>query len=167
MAKPSSGDYARKLQDPRWQKRRLEILEKAGWECENCGNASKTLHVHHKHYEWGRDPWEYPDENLECLCSECHEQVGMLQKALKREISGLSSAMLDRTLGYIRGLREHWDYCLAEDDKKILVENHEQAMGLADCFGCDVDDVISLVGSGYYVTARELDENSRLAKKKA
>lgn len=48
--------YLELLKDPRWQKRRLEILERDGWECQNCGGKDKTLHVHHKRYR-GK-PWE-------------------------------------------------------------------------------------------------------------
>lgn len=46
---------------PKWQKKRLKILELAGFECERCGAKNKTLHVHHKYYEKGLKPWEYPD----------------------------------------------------------------------------------------------------------
>jgi hypothetical protein len=38
--------YADLLKDPRWQKKRLEVLESNGWACEACGSATKTLHVH-------------------------------------------------------------------------------------------------------------------------
>jgi len=39
--------YRRKLADPRWQKKRLEILERDGFECNSCGDSSTELHVHH------------------------------------------------------------------------------------------------------------------------
>ena len=31
------------------------------------------LHVHHKRYEAGRDPWDYPNDALAALCGRCHE----------------------------------------------------------------------------------------------
>lgn len=64
--------YSEKLKDPRWQKKRLEVLERAGWKCQCCGDEGSTLHVHHLVYIKG-DPWESPDDTLECLCEECHE----------------------------------------------------------------------------------------------
>ena len=67
-------DYKKQYLDPRWQKKRLEILEKANWQCEICGNKDKTLHVHHKSYISGRDVWDYPDEDLMCLCEDCHKK---------------------------------------------------------------------------------------------
>jgi len=68
----ATNSYFVKLQDPRWQKKRLEALEKAGWHCENCGNSDETLHVHHKQYFKGREPWEYELGQLSVLCKTCH-----------------------------------------------------------------------------------------------
>lgn len=69
MTKP----YWQKLQDPRWQRKRLEILNLAQFKCEDCKDDDETLTVHHSYYEKGKEPWEYPDESLHCLCSGCHE----------------------------------------------------------------------------------------------
>lgn len=68
--------YAEKFKDPRWQKKRLEILERDGFSCVLCGTEKITLHVHHGYYERGFDPWEYESETLWTLCEECHEGVG-------------------------------------------------------------------------------------------
>jgi hypothetical protein len=64
--------YKKLLKDPRWQKKRLKVLERAGWECERCGDSKSELHVHHTFYD-GRKPWKYPKSSLECLCKSCHE----------------------------------------------------------------------------------------------
>jgi len=65
--------YADKLKDPRWQKRRLAIMERDGWQCANCHEAKMTLAVHHRIYYEGRDPWEYDDGLLVTLCERCHD----------------------------------------------------------------------------------------------
>lgn len=65
--------YREMLLDPRWQKKRLEILEKHEWSCDSCQSTEKTLHVHHKVYWPGCAPWEYGSGWLAVLCSECHE----------------------------------------------------------------------------------------------
>lgn len=64
--------YSELLLDPRWQKRRLEVLQNSDWECKSCYAKDSTLHVHHKHYVQGRDPWEYEDSQLVVLCDDCH-----------------------------------------------------------------------------------------------
>jgi hypothetical protein len=48
-------------------------MNRDGWKCVVCGEAEKTLSVHHKYYEQGKDPWDYPDESLVTLCEFCHD----------------------------------------------------------------------------------------------
>ena len=66
--------YIEKLQDPRWQKKRLEILSRDKFECQCCGDTETTLHVHHLLYKRGLDPWEYDERELVTLCKNCHEE---------------------------------------------------------------------------------------------
>lgn len=84
-------NYVEKLKDPRWQKKRLEILERDNWTCQCCLSTESTLHVHHKIYE-KCDPWEYDDKYLTTLCDECHfAEPVILTEALSRltsEIKG-------------------------------------------------------------------------------
>jgi hypothetical protein len=65
--------YADKLKDPRWQKKRLEILDNRGWACELCCDKSQTLHVHHTTYLPNKEPWEYDNLHLRVLCEDCHD----------------------------------------------------------------------------------------------
>lgn len=67
--------YADKLRDPRWQKKRLKILEYAEWRCQICGAKNRTLHVHHSYYLRGKEPWQYPDGSLIAACEQCHEKI--------------------------------------------------------------------------------------------
>lgn len=64
--------YAEKLKDPRWQKKRLEIMARDGFMCHKCGSTTNTLHVHHMLYHPGKEPWEAPDCDLVTLCEWCH-----------------------------------------------------------------------------------------------
>lgn len=74
--------YSEKLKDPRWQKKRLEVLTRDEWRCRSCGCEDKTLHVHHHHYTRGQ-PWDTPIELLSALCDECHEKRHGLEKEAK------------------------------------------------------------------------------------
>jgi hypothetical protein len=73
--------YAKKLQNPLWQKKRLEILQRDGFKCLHCGCNDKELHVHHRWYQFGKDIWDYPDTCFETLCFECHEYIEMCIKS--------------------------------------------------------------------------------------
>lgn len=81
--------YFEKLKDPRWQKLRLLRLERSEWQCELCCDSESTLHVHHKHYFKGREPWEYDIEQLAVLCAECHESQHEAPDLLMEVVSRL------------------------------------------------------------------------------
>lgn len=68
-----SSEYAQKLKDPRWQKKRLEILERDNWSCQICHDSDSTLVVHHRKYLPNIDPWDYPNDLLVTLCEGHHE----------------------------------------------------------------------------------------------
>lgn len=65
--------YSEKLKDPRWQRRRLEIMQRDGFHCMDCGSEDCSLNVHHLHYLSGKSPWEYPEELLLTVCEDCHK----------------------------------------------------------------------------------------------
>jgi len=66
--------YQEKLKDPRWQKKRLEIMERDGWQCQHCKDKLSTLTVHHIYYLGYIDPWEYDDHMMTTLCDKCHNE---------------------------------------------------------------------------------------------
>lgn len=78
--------YHQKRQDPRWQKRRLEIMSAANFKCEECDSADDTLSVHHSHYFKDTEPWDYPASLLHCLCDGCHVERQNVEESLKIEM---------------------------------------------------------------------------------
>lgn len=78
--------YQEKLKDPRWQKKRLLILQRDNWMCQSCSATDITLHVHHKAYKRGQEPWDYPDEWLLTLCEGCHLQETELREAYESDL---------------------------------------------------------------------------------
>ena len=82
--------YSTLLKDPRWQKRRLEILQRDEWRCQSCLDSEATLHVHHRWYEDGKKPWEYDDDALVTLCEACHDEE---YKNRRHEESTLARAL--------------------------------------------------------------------------
>ena len=63
--------YSQKLREPRWQRKRLEILSRDNWTCKFCYSTEKNLQVHHVVYR-KIDPWDYPDYLYQTLCEDCH-----------------------------------------------------------------------------------------------
>lgn len=69
----SKEEYFKKFKDPRWQKRRLEIMNRDEFACRECNSEENTLNVHHIVYcKEYKNPWDYPDELLITLCERCH-----------------------------------------------------------------------------------------------
>lgn len=79
--------YSEKLQDPRWQRKRLEIMEKAGFKCELCECSDEMLQIHHGYYDRRLDPWQYDNETLWCLCKGCHMEVQASQTRAQKQLA--------------------------------------------------------------------------------
>lgn len=96
------------LKDPRWQKKRLEIMKRDNFTCQHCGSVTTTLHVHHLYYKKGLMPWEYDNDALITLCQECHKQTHKRRNKRKNE----SDLVLYRSLLH--------DKRLTSNDKILL-----------------------------------------------
>jgi hypothetical protein len=128
--------YSELLRDPRWQKKRLEILQRDRWSCMACGDATKTLHVHHKVYSKGAMPWEYEDRLLVTLCAGCHEGEEEKKLSLYESIGRLPTGMLD----VIRGMVD--TVVASTEETSVRAEGYEHAQGIASVLGCPTQAVI-------------------------
>jgi 5-methylcytosine-specific restriction endonuclease McrA len=75
----NKAEYTGLLLNPRWQRRRLEIMKRDNFSCLLCQNPNDTLHVHHLDYIDGLKPWEYEDYFLITTCEECHKWLHSLR----------------------------------------------------------------------------------------
>lgn len=70
--------YSSLLEKREWGAKRVVILARDNYTCTHCGaheGPGVQLHVHHKHYIYGLDPWEYKDTELVTLCERCHSEL--------------------------------------------------------------------------------------------
>lgn len=88
-------NYLQKLKDPRWQKKRLEILNRDEFACRFCYDTKSTLHVHHLQYSG--EPWEAKSEHLITLCEDCHESESTTRKVYE------DALLKELKLSYFRG----------------------------------------------------------------
>lgn len=70
--------------DPRWQKVRLQVMERDFFKCKCCGATDRELQVHHLVYEKGKRIWESNPSDLLTLCHHCHEQTEMYVTLMRR-----------------------------------------------------------------------------------
>lgn len=64
-------NYSEKLKSPKWQRKRLEVLNRDNFKCCSCGDEETELHVHHLKYNG--EPYDAPVEDLQTLCKHCHK----------------------------------------------------------------------------------------------
>ena len=117
MKRKAESDWAAKYRDPRWQKMRLQIMERDGFACRHCGKSEGvTLNVHHSYYEAGRNPWEYEEDTLVTWCEECHKKRHEAAKWMARDMANMTREEIN---GVIDTLRHYKGFF------KVMFENRE------------------------------------------
>lgn len=72
----TTNEFFEQYKDPRWQKKRLKIMERDEFMCISCQDSDNTLNVHHRVlYRKDTKPWEYEDDELITLCEDCHKEL--------------------------------------------------------------------------------------------
>lgn len=79
-------NYSEQLKSPMWQKKRLEIMQRDNFTCQDCGDTESQLQVHHKSYAYNKMAWEYENDNLITLCEDCHSLITDIKKVIKSKI---------------------------------------------------------------------------------
>lgn len=115
--------YWQKLKDPRWQRKRLDVMKREEFTCELCGSKERTLNVHHGYYRKAADPWEYETDTLHCLCEECHEDIQNLTAEIQRAIAFIPIGKLSSILGIMATL-VNFDEATISKIEMDVVEMH-------------------------------------------
>ena len=133
--------YWEKLQDPRWQKKRLEAMQLKEFACEICGNKELNLHVHHKEYFKYLEPWQYHNSQLAILCEDCHTEFHHSVDALKMMCSYIPMEKRRMLAIFIGGLLNYTyesvlNTCQMED-QKTLKSLYKKGMTARKAFGVE------------------------------
>lgn len=107
--------------DTRWQKKRMAILERDEYKCRWCfaEGDGVTLEIHHAYYTPNAKPWEYPDEHLISLCSDCHKEMRETQRKLSIALLQYDINTKNLLL-YLSGLDQIYLTSLAEIDVNLV-----------------------------------------------
>lgn len=87
--------YSEKLKHPKWQKKRLEILQRDNFTCVLCGDKETELQINHLKYTG--EPYDAPNKDLETLCKHCHA----LKHYAKEEIHCVYKIKKDESISII------------------------------------------------------------------
>lgn len=116
--------YKEKLTDPRWQKKRLEILERDNFTCQLCKSQKKTLTIHH--FSYSKNPWDVQNQSLLTLCFDCHKKVQIGQEAIIISIKELISRNYNpESLGCIFNILDILYNTDLKDMHKIIKSIHD------------------------------------------
>jgi hypothetical protein len=133
-------DYKEQLKSPKWQKKRLDIMQRDNFTCQICGTTEKQLHVHHLKYEPGCNIWEYFDSHLITLCDDCHRKEhghGFEDHSIENALyelrqSGYTNFEISSLLIQLIDGNDSLLLQLAKDYKECgLVEEHDSIMRLS------------------------------------
>lgn len=110
--------YFEKLKHPKWQKKRLEIMNRDNFKCRCCLHSEKTLNVHHIFYDKKyKNPWDYPNELLVTMCEDCHAiehelNIEIIGSCIVKELIELSNYPLSQ----INCISDEIEYNIKEED---------------------------------------------------
>lgn len=131
MTKPKytrkPNEFFAKYKHPKWQEKRLKVMDEAGFKCLICGDKDSTLNVHHISYLKNRDPWEYENNELVCLCEGCHAEMHATEDRLKEALH------LYKVFSYqtVQGLEELIGYLTAStQDGPFRIKAHDDDLWL-------------------------------------
>ena len=66
-------NYSGQLNDPRWKKKRVEILIRDKHKCRICNYFGSKVNIHHLKYSGMA--WDVSNDDLITLCNDCHSKL--------------------------------------------------------------------------------------------
>ena len=133
--------YSDKLKSPKWQKKRLEIMSRDKFTCKKCGDTESQLHVHHKEYIDGNDPWDYENNMLITLCEHCHKEIELEKIKYSSDFNNIE---IYKSTGWADGSRIMF---LSEFEKcsmTIYDKNDEFIIGFDFTNVDDIENIIKI-----------------------
>ena len=104
-------------------------MQRDDFKCVKCHNDEKTLHVHHKSYTQGKLPWDYPDNNFETLCANCHTSEHSEIEIIEGGILSVQSfidqnPLASSVFSKIENHKGNWDLYLLPDNTFTFPQMH-------------------------------------------
>ena len=96
-----NNEYAKLLRKKEWKEKRTFILDLNGGKCARCGRTT-NLHVHHKYYNYGKLPWNYPNDAYEVLCANCHKKEHNIGETTKKTTNDFVQVYLEDMIGLMK-----------------------------------------------------------------
>lgn len=145
--------YAEKLKDPRWQKKRLLIMQRDNFTCRFCGDNESTLNVHHLSYS--ANPWDTPDDELITICEDCHQYEHDNRKNIEDQLIS-TLRIRGYPAGFLISIYEAFYY--------MQKFHTEDVMGSVLCWTMRNPDLLEELTQRYFKDLEERSKNRDLSK---
>lgn len=116
--------YTEQLKDPRWDKKRKEVLKRDNFTCVCCYAIKVKLNVHHGVYFKEKMAWEYDNIYLHTLCDPCHERTHFFIASIENKIGKINPLMLWDIDLVLMAMDYGRSNEILELSTKIIRENH-------------------------------------------
>lgn len=124
-----------------WEAKRREVIERFSNACAHCGIYGGKLNVHHRYYEAGKRPHEYPIETLILLCDRCHGREDELRRRIVRATGFLGNATTVQATAYMEALAAMDSVFNAPGAALVNVDGWWAARGVSDATGIPVEQI--------------------------
>lgn len=108
-----------------WKLKRLNILIRDKFTCEDCKVRAESNHVHHKYYIRNQLAWEIEDSALVTLCKDCHSKRHKIEKI----------KVYENQNGYLKEYSNPTFHCRKCDGSGYLPQYSHVQNGV--CFNCN------------------------------
>ena len=141
---------------PLWQKKRLEALDSAGYECENCGCNDKQLNVHHVAYKKNANIWDYNITELSVLCECCHRDAHLCKDSINDYFLAVGAGSERTVAELVSGFYMH------DNLNANCIGSHMQAVGYGAGYirNLDYEVIVQMTKISPDVLAKFVKENS-------
>lgn len=136
--------YKEQLLNPRWQKKRLEIMKRDKFSCKICKDQETTLHIHHKIYKNNLSPWEYENSELVTLCEHCHLEVTDIMK--ENQSVNFNDIKIYKSSNWKGGSRIMFIICPNKTYMRIYDDNGDFLIGYK--LGSELQNIIKILQLG-------------------
>lgn len=132
----SPKSYKGKLSDDRWITFSNAVKEQRDHFCECCRQKKPILNVHHVWYDWDKEPWEYNDDAVVVLCTQCHHELHVELQKFRRFVFRHLNPQTFRVFNgaCLVGL-QHYDGLILMHAFAELVSTPNMLMRYADAWG--------------------------------
>jgi hypothetical protein len=122
------------FRDQRWDARKLNLLEAAGWACQECGLRVGEEGIHICFYPKGKMVWDYPSKAFKVLCAAHRQERAAFERQLRDALPAFTTNELGKLLDLLDELRA------VPPEERLHTLDDLRAIIKREVFACEWDN---------------------------